>query len=71
TALGKQLDHNGVAPVRYVDSWLYVGPADTMTETSPAPSSLEPSYTKELERRSIIEWGDLRVRRFLGPAAAR
>lgn len=69
TSLGNKPDRNGVAPIRYVDAWLYVGPADTMVESLPPPHSLEPSYMKEVDRRSMIEWGELRARRFLGEAA--
>ncbi|HWH57948.1 MAG TPA: hypothetical protein VN682_09975 [Terriglobales bacterium] len=70
TALGSKLDRNGIAPERYVDAWLYVGPAESMTEARPVPGSLDQTYMKELDRRSLIEWGDLRIRRFLGAAAS-
>lgn len=69
TALGLKPDGNGVAPVRYLDAWLYVGPADTMNQEFPPPRSLERSYMQELDRRSMIEWGEPRVRKFLGDAA--
>ncbi|HET9399618.1 MAG TPA: hypothetical protein VFO34_01595 [Candidatus Acidoferrales bacterium] len=71
TALGSKSDQNGVAPQRYTDAWLYVGPADTMIQAQPAAESLELSYMRELDRRSMIEWGDLRIRRFLAAAAAK
>jgi hypothetical protein len=35
----------------------------------PAPGSLEQEYLKEIDRRSLIEWGEQRARKFLGPAA--
>jgi hypothetical protein len=63
-------DHPGVAPVRWVDAFLYVGPAATMQQQFPAPGSPERSYMKEVDRRSMIEWGELRARKFLGAAAA-
>ena len=71
TALGSKPDHNGIARERYVDAWLYVGPAETMTEAQLAPGSLEQTYMKELDRRSMIEWGDLRTRRLLNSASAK
>ena len=70
TPLGENPDSNGVAPVRYTDAWLYLGPKDSLTESLPPPGSLEASYGKELDRRSLIEWGELRIRKFLGEAIA-
>jgi len=70
TPLGETPDSNGVAPVRYTDAWLYLGPRDSLTESLPPPGSLEASYGKELDRRSMIEWGELRIRKFLGNAIA-
>jgi hypothetical protein len=40
-----------------------------MTEAKPQPGSLEQRDTKELDRRSMIEWGDLRPWWFLASAA--
>ena len=70
TPLGENPDANGVAPVRYTDAWLYLGPKDSLTESMPPPGSLEAAYGKELDRRSMIEWGELRARKFLGAAIA-
>ncbi len=68
--LGAKPDHNGVAPLRYTDAYLYAGPPESMKETAAPPGSLEPTYMKEVDRRSMIEWGELRARKFLGAAAA-
>jgi hypothetical protein len=74
---------NGKAPALYdlsvmgspslsvADAFLYVGPRESLTETWPAPGSLEVEYMKEVDRRSMIEWGELCGRKFLGAAAAR
>lgn len=71
TALGqKPIHENGGAPLRWVDAWLYVGPVDSLTRLFPSPGSLEASYLKEVDRRSTIQWGDLRARRFLGQPLA-
>ena len=51
------------------DALLYLGPPETLARAFPPAGSLEPSYMKELDRRSWIEWGELRARRFLGAAA--
>ena len=71
TSLGSTPDKNGVEPLKYVDAWLYVGPAASVTHSRPGPGTLENAYMKELDRRSLIEWGDLRTRRILGDAAAK
>jgi len=51
------------------DALLYLGPPETLARAFPPAGSLEPGYMKELDRRSWIEWGELRARRFLGAAA--
>jgi hypothetical protein len=48
---------------------LYLGSPETLTLAFPPAGSLEPAYLKELDRRSMIEWGGLRARKFLGAAA--
>jgi hypothetical protein len=48
---------------------LYLGPPETLTRAFPPAGSLEPAYMKEVDRRSMIEWGELRDRKFLGAAA--
>jgi len=69
TSFGESPDSNGVAPVKYTDALLYLGPVESMVESKPPDGSLEPEYMKELDRRSMIEWGELRARKFLGAAA--
>ena len=51
------------------DALLYLGPPETLTRQFPPAGSLEPTYMKELDRRSRIAWGELRARRLLGAAA--
>ena len=51
------------------DALLYLGPPETLTHQFPPARSLEPTYMKELDRRSRIAWGELRARRLLGAAA--
>ncbi len=65
TPLGETPDANGVAPIRYTDAWLYLGTKQSMMESKPAPGSLEAAYGKELDRRSMVEWGELRASKFL------
>src|SRR5258708_3849204 len=45
---------------KYTDALLYLGPRESLTETLPTRESLDAAYLKEIERRSMIEWGDLR-----------
>jgi len=71
TSLGEDSDANGVPPVGFTDAWLYLGPAAAMKEASPPPASLDAASMKEIDRRSLIEWGELRGRKFLGAAAAK
>ncbi len=51
------------------DALLYLGPPESLTMAFPPPRSLEPAYMEEVDRRSMIEWGELRARKFLGAAA--
>ena len=69
TSLGAVSDRNGVALAKEADALLYLGPPARFTMAFPAPGSLEPDYLEEVDRRSMIEWGELRARKFLGPAA--
>jgi hypothetical protein len=71
TKLGNDPDANGVPPIRYTDAWLYVGPQNSLLTSNPAPASLDAEYMKEVDRRSMIEWGELRARKFLGAAIAK
>jgi hypothetical protein len=47
---------------------LYLGPPETLVRAFPPAGSLEPTYMKEVDRRSMIEWGELRDRKLLGAA---
>jgi hypothetical protein len=69
TPLAKARDPNGAVLIEKVDALLYLGPRQGFSLTLPPAGSLEPSYLKEVDRRSMIEWGELRARKFLGPAA--
>jgi hypothetical protein len=69
TTLGKAPDRSGVPVIKNADALLYLGPPEGLTLALPAAGSLEPEYLKEIDRRSVIEWGELRARKFLGPAA--
>jgi hypothetical protein len=50
------------------DAYLYLGPRAALTLAMPPAGSLEPAYLKEIDRRSMIGWGELRARKFLGEA---
>lgn len=54
---------------RKADALLYLGPPEALTRAFPPAGSLEPTYRKEVDRRSMIEWGELQDRKFLGAAA--
>jgi hypothetical protein len=68
TPFGDQPDPNGVPPIQYTDALLFVGPVSSMTEGTPPAESAESAYVKEVKRRSMIEWGDLRGLKLLGVA---
>jgi hypothetical protein len=54
------------SPLRkYTDALLYLGPRESLTMVFPSRESIEPEYLKEIDRRSMIEWGDLRGRKYL------
>jgi enterochelin esterase-like enzyme len=57
--------------VRFTDAWIYVGPQDSLITSKPPAGSLDAEYMKEVDRRSMIEWGELRGRKFLGDAVAK
>lgn len=67
--LGRSPDKRGTQLLSKADALLYLGPPEKLTIAPPIPRSLEPSYLREVDRRSMIEWGELRARRFLGAAA--
>jgi len=69
TLLGESLDQNGLPLMKKADALLYLGPPEALILASPPIGSLEPAYMKEVDRRSMIKWGELRARKFLGPAA--
>lgn len=69
TPQAKARDRNGAVLIGKVDALLYLGPRQGFSLTLPPAGSLEPSYLREIDRRSMIEWGELRARKFLGPAA--
>jgi hypothetical protein len=69
TQFGETSDKEGVPLIKRADALLYLGPPDGFTLAFPARGSLEPTYLEEVDRRSMIEWGELRARKFLGPAA--
>lgn len=49
----------------YADALLYLGSRESLTISFPSRESIEPAYLKEIDRRSMIEWGDLRGQKFL------
>jgi hypothetical protein len=65
----KTRDQRGTVLLERADALLYLGPREGYALTLPASGSLEPAYLKEIDRRSMIEWGELRARKFFGPAA--
>lgn len=69
TSLGETLDGRGARLSNHADAVLYLGPPTGFTMAFPAPGSLESAYLTEIDRRSMIEWGELRARKFLGAAA--
>ena len=69
TTLGKTVDGRGAPLSKHADALLYLGTPTSFTMAFPAPGSLDPAYLAEIDRRSMIEWGELRARKFLGPAA--
>jgi hypothetical protein len=69
TPLGETLDGRGVRLSNNADALLYLGPPTGFTMAFPAPGSLGSAYLSEIDRRSMIEWGELRARKFLGAAA--
>jgi hypothetical protein len=59
-------DQSGTPLIKKADALLYLMPRGAFTEVVYPPAGFEPSYVKELDRRSLIEWGDLRIRKVLG-----
>jgi hypothetical protein len=49
------------------DAVLYLGPRESLTEATPLAGSIEPEYLREVDRRSLLEWGELRVHKYLVP----
>lgn len=69
SSLSKLADQDGSPLIKKTDALLYLGPPDSLQMVLPPAGSLEPAYLKEVDRRSMIEWGELRPRKFLGAAA--
>ncbi len=69
TSLPERTNHEGLPLIKKGDALLYLGPPESLKLALPPVGSLEPEYLKEIDRRSMIEWGELRARKFLGPAA--
>ena len=69
SSLSKVADLDNSPLIKKADALLYLGPPDSLQMASPPAGSLEPAYLKEVDRRSMIEWGELRARKFLGAAA--
>jgi hypothetical protein len=67
TSLANVTDENSPPLIRMTDALLDLAPRGALA--LPAPGSLEQEYLKEIDRRSLIEWGEQRARKFLGPAA--
>jgi hypothetical protein len=62
--------YNDATPlIANADALLYLGPSEMRTRGLPPAGSLDSAYLKEVDRRSMIVWGELRARKFLGPAA--
>ena len=68
THLG-QLPYRDGSLSQATDALLYIAPRAAFTQAFPPAGSLEAAYMKEVDRRSMIEWGELKARRFLGAAA--
>ncbi len=69
TSLGKPTDNGELPLIEKADALLYLGPPESLKLALPPVGSLEPEYLKEVDRRSMLEWGELRARKFLGAAA--
>jgi hypothetical protein len=69
TSQGRPTDHGELPLIKKGDALLYLGPPESLKLALPPVGSLEPEYLEEVDRRSMIEWGELRARKFLGPAA--
>ena len=67
--VSKLTDQDGSPLNKKADALLYLGSPDSLQMAMPPAGSLEPAYLKEVDRRSMIEWGELRARKFLGAAA--
>jgi hypothetical protein len=66
---GKSTDPEELPLIKKANALLYLGPPESLKLVLPSVGSLEPEYLKEVDRRSMIEWGELRARKFLGAAA--
>lgn len=66
TAAAGLRDQMGTPLIARADALLYLVARGKFTELSYPPTSFEPAYVRELDRRSMIEWGELRIRKVLG-----
>jgi Haem-binding uptake, Tiki superfamily, ChaN len=66
TSAASLRDQAGAPLIKKADALLYLMSRGAFTEVVYPPSSFEPAYVKELDRRSMIEWGELRIRKILG-----
>lgn len=62
-------DLAGTRVAKTGDALLYLAPRAGFTQAPPPAGSLDAEYMNEVDRRSMIEWGELRARKFLGAAA--
>jgi len=63
------MNYGEVPLPKEADALLYLGPPESLTMAFLRLVGLEPAYMEEVDRRSMIEWGELRARKFLGAAA--
>ena len=68
TPLGEVIGRNGVRLKQSADALLYLVSRESFTQALPPSGSLDAEYMKEVDRRSMIEWGELRACKFLGAA---
>src|SRR5205807_7542857 len=59
-------DQTGPPLIKQTDALLYIAPRGGFTPVTYPPESFEYAYVKEVERRSMLEWGELRVRDMMG-----
>jgi enterochelin esterase-like enzyme len=55
-------DPNGQPLIKRTDALLYLVPREGFTQAVYPPESFDYAYVREVERRSMIEWGELRAK---------